>query len=143
MRSSLFLLAATAAVVGAATLPARAEVNLYTTREPGLIKPLLEAFTTATGVKVNTVIVDKGLAERVGAEGDRSPADVLMTVDIGNLVDLVDKRPDPADALRDPGERRAGSTCAIPNGHWFALSMRGRVALRRSQRSPDLSGRDV
>ena len=43
-------------------------------------------------MKVNTIFVKDGLAERVEAEGDKSPADVLMTVDIGNLIDLVDKK---------------------------------------------------
>ena len=47
---------------------AAAEVNLYTTREPGLIRPLLDAYSAKTGVKVNTVFVEKGLAERVAAE---------------------------------------------------------------------------
>ncbi|OXH83157.1 iron ABC transporter substrate-binding protein, partial [Burkholderia multivorans] len=65
------------------------EVSLYTTREPKLIQPLLDAFTKQSGVKVNTVFVKDGLLERVKAEGAQSPADVLMTVDIGNLLDLV------------------------------------------------------
>ena len=66
------------------------ELTLYTTREPGLIQPLIAAFTAQTRIKVNTVFVKDGLLERVKAEGARSPADVLMTVDIGNLIDLVD-----------------------------------------------------
>ena len=65
-----------------------AEVNLYTTREPVLIKPLLNEFSQKTGVKVNTVFIKDGLLERVKAEGRRSPADVMLTVDFGNLVDL-------------------------------------------------------
>ena len=76
--------------MGAGTALAQ-EVNLYTTREPGLIKPLLEAFTEKTGIKVNTVFVKDGLGERVAAEGQNSPADVLMVVDFGNLIDLVDR----------------------------------------------------
>src|SRR3546814_9698183 len=68
-----------------------ADVSLYTTREPKLIQPLLDEFTKDTGVKVNTVFVKDGLIERVKAEGDKSHADVLMTVDIGNLLDLVDR----------------------------------------------------
>ena len=48
-------------------------------------KTLIDAYTKAKGVKVNTIFVKDGLAERVEAEGDKSPADVLMTVDIGNL----------------------------------------------------------
>ena len=46
---------------------AAGEVNLYTTREPGLITPLLETFSKDTGVKVNTVFVKDGLIERVVA----------------------------------------------------------------------------
>ena len=48
---------------------AAGEVTLYTTREPGLIQPLLTAFSSQTGVKVNTVFVKDGLLERVKAEG--------------------------------------------------------------------------
>jgi iron(III) transport system substrate-binding protein len=102
------------------------EINLYTTREPGLIKSLIDAFSQAKGVKVNTIFVKDGLAERVEAEGDKSPADVLMTVDIGNLIDLVDKK------LTQP-VKSAALEAAIPanlrgaNGDWFTLSMRARV----------------
>ncbi len=90
-------------------------MNLYTTREPGLIRPLLDAFTKASGVKVNTVFVDKGLTERVAAEGARSAADVVMTVDIGNLIELVDR--DLAQPVRSPPwRRRFPPTSAIPRG---------------------------
>lgn len=103
------------------------EVNLYTTREPALIQPLIEAFSQANGgIKVNTVFVKDGLLERVKAEGARSPADVLMTVDIGNLVDLVDggvTQPIRSAVLDEvlPANLRD------PAGHWYALSMRDRV----------------
>jgi iron(III) transport system substrate-binding protein len=55
-----------------------------------LHQPLLDAFTKESGIKVNTLFVKDSLLERVRAEGDKSPADVLMKVDIGNLLDLVD-----------------------------------------------------
>ncbi|TDK26150.1 extracellular solute-binding protein [Luteimonas aestuarii] len=102
------------------------EVNLYTTREPGLIQPLLEAFTAQTGTKVNTVFVRDGLLERVRAEGERSPADVLMTVDTGNLLDLVDGGQTQAIesqvlSAAIPAHLRGG------DGQWFALSLRDRV----------------
>jgi iron(III) transport system substrate-binding protein len=102
------------------------QVNLYTTREPGLIQPLLDAFTASTGIKVNSIFVRDGLAERVAAEGAQSPADVLMTVDLGNLLDLVEK------GLTQPVESPALAT-AVPahlrgaRGEWFTLSMRARV----------------
>ena len=102
------------------------EVNLYTTREPGLIQPLLDAFTKSTGVKVNSIFVKDGLAERVAAEGAQSPADVLMTVDFGNLLDLTDKgltQPVQSAVLEKavPANLRGGK------GEWFALSLRARV----------------
>ena len=79
IRASLIRFAAAASLAAlAAPAFAQQSVNLYTTREPGLVRPLLEAFTAQTGVKVNTVFVKQGLAERVAAEGARSPADVLM-----------------------------------------------------------------
>src|SRR5690554_277864 len=86
----LLTLSTAAVPVLFATAPMAAEVSLYTTREPKLIQPLLDAYAADTGVKVNTVFVKDGLLERVKAEGEKSPADVLMTVDIGNLLDLVD-----------------------------------------------------
>ena len=116
-----------AAAQGTGAAPADAgEVNLYTTREPGLIQPLLDAFTASTGIRVNTVFVRDGLLERVRAEGERSPADVLMTVDTGNLLDLVD------DGRTQPVESAVLAE-AIPahlrgaDGQWFALSLRDRI----------------
>jgi iron(III) transport system substrate-binding protein len=115
------------ALLGAAPQVAFAqEVNLYTTREPGLIQPLIDAFTKSTGIKVNSIFIKDGLAERVAAEGTRSPADVLMTVDIGALLDLSDKQ------LTQPVQS-AVLDKAIPanlrggKGEWFALSLRARV----------------
>ena len=81
----------TASLLLAAGTASAAELNIYTTREPGLIQPLLDSFTAATGTKVNTVFMKDGLAERVATEGASSPADILMTVDAGNLIDLVEK----------------------------------------------------
>ena len=104
-----------------------AEVNLYTTREPKLIEPLLTAFTQDTGVKVNTVFVKDGLLERVRAEGEQSPADVLMTVDIGNLLDLVDGHVTQAvdsNVLKTVIPANLRGT----DDQWFALSLRDRVA---------------
>ncbi|WP_404406043.1 extracellular solute-binding protein [Pelagibacterium halotolerans] len=102
------------------------EVNIYTTREPGLIQPILDAFTAETGITVNTVFLQDGLAERVLAEGESSPADILMTVDFGVLSSLVDQ------GLTQPVESEV-LEAAVPEalrdaeGNWFALSGRARV----------------
>ena len=106
--------------------PTLADVNIYTTREPGLIQPLLEAFTAETGIAVNTVFVETGLPERVAAEGANSPADILMAVDFGNLVDLVDAgvtQPIESTVL----DAAVPTQLRDPDGNWVALSLRARV----------------
>ncbi|MER2606792.1 MAG: extracellular solute-binding protein [Siculibacillus sp.] len=120
------LLASFLALSALAAAPASAEeVNVYTTREPGLFTPLAAAFTAKTGIKVNTVFVKDGLAERVAAEGAASPADLLMTVDVGNLVELVDK------GLTVPlPEALIGAVPAnlrAADRSWVALSLRARL----------------
>lgn len=123
IKTSTFLVSSLLLTASVATA---AEINVYTTREPALVAPLLEAFTKSSGTKVNTVFLKDGLAERVASEGESSPADILMTVDAGNLVDLVEK------GVTQSVESSV-LTSAIPeqlrdaDGHWFALSMRARV----------------
>ena len=102
------------------------EVNIYTTREPGLIQPILDAFTAETGIAVNTVFLESGLIERVQAEGASSPADLLMAVDFGALIDLVDAgvtQPVDSEAL----EAAIPASLRDAEGNWFALSGRARV----------------
>lgn len=127
-------LATLAAPQGAAW--AAGEVNLYTTREPKLIQPLLDLFTAQTGIKVNTAFMNAGLAERVAAEGARSPADVLMTVDVGSLVDLDSK------GLTQPtGSARIAEVVPAalrnPQSNWVPLSLRARVILVSKERVAD------
>lgn len=133
-----YRLAAASAVTFAALLPVAeaAEINLYTTREPGLVQPLLDRYTAETGTTINTIFVKEGLAERVEAEGANSPADILMMVDYGNLIDLKDR------GLTQP-VKSAALEAAIPaalrdgEGNWFALSMRARVVYVSKDRVAD------
>jgi iron(III) transport system substrate-binding protein len=102
------------------------EVNVYTTREPGLIQPLFDAFTKETGIAVNALFVESGLAERLVAEGANSPADVITVVDYGALTDFVDRgltQPIQSDVLN----AAVPENLRDPAGHWYALSMRARV----------------
>jgi iron(III) transport system substrate-binding protein len=91
----------------------------------------MDAFTKQTGIKVNSIFVRDGLAERVAAEGTRSPADVLMDVDIGALINLVNR------GLTQP-VRSSVLEAAVPanlrgsDGSWFALSLRARVLYART-----------
>ena len=102
------------------------EVNLYTSREPKLIKPLLDAFTQQTGVLVKTSFIKDGMIEKIKAEKDLSPADVIMTADIGNLVDLEQSGAFQAihsTLLLESIPANLRST----DGTWFGLSLRDRV----------------
>lgn len=115
-------------LLAAALAPARAEeVVVYSARNEQLIKPVFDAYTRATGVQVKFITDKEGpLLARLKAEGANTPADLLLTVDAGNLwqaaqegvLQAVDspvlERNIPA-SLRDPGKR------------WFGLSVRART----------------
>ena len=111
-------------------------VNIYTTREPALIQPLLDSFTADTGIEAKVVFVKEGLAQRVETEGANSPADLLSVVDYGNLIELVDRgltQPVDSAALKEaiPANLRDAA------GNWFALSMRARVIYAAKDRVTD------
>lgn len=123
------LLLAYAVVVSAAD-----EVVVYSSRNEQLIKPLFDAYTKDTGVRV-TFITDKEgpLIERLKAEGANTPADLLITVDAGNLwfaahegllrpVDSPVLKANVPDALRDPGNQ------------WVALTIRARTIVYNTKR---------
>lgn len=125
--------------LGAATLailaatPALAEVNIYSQRQPELIAPITDAFTKETGIETNVVFLDEGLTERLQAEGSRSPADIIMTVDIARLSQAVEagvtqavESPALVDnipaAFRDPGNE------------WFGVTTRARIVYASKER---------
>ncbi|PVB63164.1 Fe(3+) ABC transporter substrate-binding protein [Labrenzia sp. 011] len=126
LRALTGALALTTAAFAAAPASADGEVNIYSYRQPFLIEPLLEAFTAETGIKTNVVFASKGLGERIAAEGKNSPADVLLTVDIGRL----------------DGAKQLGITQPVvsetvtanipdhfrdPDGNWIGLTTRARI----------------
>jgi iron(III) transport system substrate-binding protein len=129
------LAAFTATTIAAFASPAAAQnvVNVYTNREPGLYSATLDEFTKATGIKVNALFSEQGLAERIKAEGENSPADVLITVDIGRLQEAVDlgiTQPVRSELLAAniPAQYRD------PDGRWHALSLRARVVYAAKDR---------
>lgn len=102
------------------------EVNIYSHRQPELIQPLLDAFTAETGITTNVAFVDKGMAERLTAEGDRSPADLVLTVDIARLTEVVDAgvtQPVTSAVL----EANIPAEFRDPAGQWFGLTARARI----------------
>ena len=110
----------------AASASAQGEVNVYTYREQKLIQPLFDAFTKDTGIKVNVISASSGLEQRIKTEGANSPADVLLTVDIGRLEDATQAgitQPIKSEVL----DKVVGPQLRDPEGHWYAVSMRARV----------------
>ena len=122
---------------------AQGEVNIYSYREPGLIDPMLKAFTTKTGIKVNVVFANAGLNERLAAEGANSPADLLLTTDAARLTEAKDagltQSATNATLAAVPAAYRDG------DGHWYGLTMRARVVYAHKTRvaQSDISYEDL
>jgi len=116
-------------------------VTVYSSRKEHLIKPLFEAFTKDTGVKVEYLTGKGGaLIERLKLEGANTPADMFMTVDAGNLwyvgsQDLF--QPVQTETLKS----NIPSHLRDPDGLWTGLSVRARTIVYSTDRvnSADLS----
>lgn len=121
-------------ILSALVAPAFAdEVNVYSTRQPELIDPMFKAFTAKTGIEVNTVFLKSGFIERLKAEGKRSPADLVMTVDIGNLKAAVDEgvtQPVTSPTL----EAAVPAAFRDPGGNWWGVTARARIAYTSKDR---------
>src|SRR4051812_2015032 len=110
-----------------------AEINVYSYREAKLVQPLLETFTKETGVKVNVVSASAGLEQRIATEGANSPADILLTVDIGRLEDAV--RAGVTQPIKSAViEQAVPASLRDPEGHWVGVSMRARVIYASKER---------
>ncbi len=129
MSASGFRLTSLGLILGTAlgiAAPAHAEVNVYSLRQPFLIQPMLDAFTEETGIPVNVVFAKDGLVERLEQEGVNSPADLILTVDIGRLQDLLDAdlvQPVESDVL----EANIPAQFRHPDGLWHGLTLRARI----------------
>ncbi|CAN0584253.1 unnamed protein product, partial [Laminaria digitata] len=119
----------------ASAAQAAEEVNVYSYRQPFLIQPMFDAFTRDTGIKVNVVFANKGLVERLKAEGRNSPADLIFTVDIGRLADAVGGGVTQA-VKNDMLESVIPASMRDPEGHWFAVTQRARVIYASKDRVP-------
>ncbi|CAN5472779.1 Fe(3+) ABC transporter substrate-binding protein [soil metagenome] len=126
------LLALAAAWCAFDPTPSRAEqINLYSTREAPLVEPVIAAFTAATGIPVKLTYIPDNLVKRMQAEGDASPADVLMTIGLDKTSQFA------ANGLTQPIASPVLDK-AIPvhlrgaRGDWIALSIRPRVVMVRN-----------
>jgi iron(III) transport system substrate-binding protein len=102
-------------------------LTVYTSRKEQLIKPVFDLYTQTTGVKINYFTGKAGaLYQKIKAEGKRTPADIFMTVDAGNLwfaseKGILAKLKSPALKKNIPEHLRG------PKMDWFGLSMRART----------------
>ncbi|QND85749.1 Ferric iron ABC transporter iron-binding protein [Chromobacterium vaccinii] len=125
------LAAALAAVAG----PALAEdVVVYSARGEQLLKPIVEAYKKETGVNVKLVSDKEGpLMERLRAEGRNSPADLLLTVDAGNLWQA--ERMGLLKAVNSPVlDANIPAHLRDPAKQWYGLSIRARTIFYNTQK---------
>ncbi|MDX1267808.1 MAG: Fe(3+) ABC transporter substrate-binding protein [Oceanisphaera sp.] len=125
--SKKFFLSAAALLVSSFTSQAFAEeVNVYSNRQDFLIKPIIDTFTKETGIDVNVVFIKDGMGERLQREGRLSPADLVLTVDVSRLMDVVDK--DLTQAVDSKVlEENIPAQYRDADGKWFALTTRARA----------------
>ena len=111
-----------------------AEVNIYSARKAALIKPLLDVYSEETGVTIN-IVTGKAdaLIKRLELEGKNSPADLLLTVDVGRLY-----RAKQANLLQpiqsEVLAKRIPTNYRDAEGYWFGLSLRSRIIVYAKDR---------
>jgi iron(III) transport system substrate-binding protein len=107
---------------------------VYTSRGDDLIRPVFDLYSAETGVKIEyTSDSDAALITRLEAEGASSPADLLITVDAGNLWLATEKgllQPVASEAL----EQRVPDSLQDPDNHWFGLTIRARTLVYSTER---------
>src|SRR5262245_49469842 len=110
------------------------EVNIYNARHYGTDQQLWDAFTKETGIAVNVVEANHDeLIQRLVAEGENSPADILITVDAGRLAFAAEKdlfAPIKSDVL----DAAVPAHLRHPDGLWYGLAMRARVLVYDKER---------
>ena len=130
----ILLLAVAVMLLQGCAEQANPEVNVYSSRKEALIKPMLDRFTAATGIRVNLVTgKDDALIERLKSEGAASPADVLITVDAGRLYRA--KAYGLTQAVDSESLKQAiPASFRDPEHHWFGLTLRARPIMYAKDR---------
>ncbi|UCG78324.1 MAG: extracellular solute-binding protein, partial [Nitrospirota bacterium] len=109
---------------------------VYTARKEHLVKPLFDAYTKKTGVEIQYTTDKAGaLLQRMKAEGKNSPADLLITVDAGNLWQAANEgllQTISSDVLTQNVPAHLRDT----NNNWFGLSVRARTIVYSTDRVP-------
>jgi iron(III) transport system substrate-binding protein len=110
------------------------EIVVYSARNEQLIKPLFDAYSKESGDTIKFITDKEGpLMQRLKAEGAGSPADILLTVDAGNLWQARQMQ------LLKP-VKSAMLQSNIPahlrdaDGYWFGFSVRARTIVYNTNR---------
>ncbi len=105
------------------------EVNIYSKRHYDTDKQLFKLFTEETGIKVNVVKAKaKELMKRLESEGKHTKADLLITVDVGNLV--LAKQKNLLQAVKsDKLDKAIPAHLRQKDGYWYGLTKRARVVV--------------
>jgi iron(III) transport system substrate-binding protein len=134
MNKILALFLALALAIPTATAAGAEVVNVYNARHYDTDQQLWDAFTAATGIQVNIVEGNHDeLIQRLAAEGDNSPADLLITVDAARLALATEQdmfRPSQSAVL----EAAVPAHLRHPDGLWYGLAMRARVLVYSRER---------
>jgi iron(III) transport system substrate-binding protein len=110
------------------------ELIVYSSRIEQLIKPIFDDFTQETGIRIRYVTDDAGpLLARLQAEGDNTPADMLITVDAGNLWQAANVgvlQPIQSEILNT----NIPASLRDEQGRWYGVSIRARTIVYASDR---------
>jgi len=109
-------------------------ITVYSARQEHLIKPLFDRYTEETGVAIRYITDSAGaLLQRLGAEAQNTPADILLTVDAGNLWQAAQQ--DALQPINSPTlEEHIPKYLRDPDNQWFGLSVRARTIVYSTDR---------
>ena len=110
------------------------EFVVYSTRNEQLLRPLFEAYTNETGIKID-LITDKfeTLLHRLKTEGKDTRADLLITVDAGDLWHAT--RAGVLQSINSTTlKENIPRAYSDPSMHWFGLSLRARAIVYSTER---------
>ncbi|QQD24302.1 extracellular solute-binding protein [Venatoribacter cucullus] len=114
-------------------------LHIYSFRQPFLIEPILAEFSKQSGIETRVVFAQEGLLQRLQREGHLSPADVVLTSDFFNLLELAEL------GLTQPFKATPALTGAVPAhlrdeaNQWLALTIRARSIYVAKDRQPAIS----
>jgi len=110
------------------------DLVVYSARNEHLIQPIFDAYTQKTGLKVDFITgKEAALVQRIQAEGERTPADLLITVDAGNLWYAAEAgilQPVTSEVL----QANIPAHLRDPQNRWFGLSIRARTIVYHTER---------